>query len=389
MFSPPRYLGFDLSERALKVVVLESQGTKKLPRLVGWHIHDLPPNLLAAGSLKNPALLRQEIFRALRRAPGHPLAVRYLIAALPEITTFLRAVPLPTHEPLSPEITARELERNIPLTQEEAYFSAEPFSLPGGTGILLAAAPKKVVNEFVTFFEQAGWIPLALETEAQAIVRATVTPDTNDLVGILDLGATRTQLVIACGETPLLSATLPFAGEPIISRLGELMQWDRSQVLQHLTNCEQNAAECPNEWRKVFDEFASAVTQGVQQLLTPLTDSNTFITTIPTRFLICGGMSILPGLVEMLTKDLGVPTILANPLDKLQLATKLKPTTTEQGRLAVAIGLALRGTGVVIPPPTSSKKKFTWPWQKKVKKEPISVPAPETASPATTMGHAS
>ncbi len=143
MFSKPRYLGFDLSERALKVVVLESQGTKKLPKLIGWHIHDLPPNLISLGSLKNPTLLRQEIFRTLRGASGHPLAVRYLVAALPEITTFLRAVPLPDNEPLSPEVAARELERNIPLTQEEAYFSAEPFSLPGGTGILLAAAPKK------------------------------------------------------------------------------------------------------------------------------------------------------------------------------------------------------------------------------------------------------
>lgn len=378
-----RYLGFDLSERALKVAILET-AEKQPPRLVGWHIHELSDTQISAGSIKQPKQLRVELVRALRGVPGRPLSVRYLVAALPEITTFLRAVIFPDHEPTTPDLIAQELERHIPLTADEAYFAAEPFSFPEAHGMILSAAPKQIVDAWVGFLEQTGWVPLALETEAEALLRAIVKPHDEAVIGILDLGATRAQLIVARGEIPLLSATLPFAGEPVIKHLGELMQWDRLQVLQHLTNCEQNAAECPTEWRKNFDEFASGVSAGTKKLLTSAAEGEPLLQTPPARFIVSGGMSTLPGLVEMLQKHLSIPTELANPLIGLSVNPKLKPNPSELGRLTVALGLALRGTGVFVPPPEKPKRTFAWPWKKKVKEAPPAVPpAPEPTKETT------
>lgn len=378
-----RYLGFDLSERSLKVAILESN-RKHPPRLVGWHIHELTKGQITTGHIKQPKQLRQEVVRALRGVAGHPLGVRYLVAALPEITTFLRAIILNDHEPASQELLAQELERHIPLTAEEAYFAAEPFSFPEAHGLILSAAPKQIVDAWTAFLEQSGWVPLALETEAEALLRTVIQPNDQTIIGILDLGATRTQLVVARGNVPLLSATLPFAGEPIIKHLGELMQWDRTQVLQHLTNCEQNAAECPTEWRKAFDEFAAGVSAGAKQLLTRAAEGEPLLNTPPARFAVTGGMATLPGLAEMLQKHLGIPTELANPLAGLAINPKNKPSPTEQGRLTVAIGLALRGTGVFTPPPEKPKRKFAWPWQKKKEPAPALTQTAEMPKTETT-----
>ena len=66
--------------------------------------------------------------------------------------------------------------------------------------------------------------------------------------------------------------------------------------------------------------------------------------TVKTAFLLAGGCAALPGLPEMVEEQLGVPTVVANPLAQMTLGPRVQAHALAQDApaLMIATGLALR-----------------------------------------------
>lgn len=253
----------------------------------------------------------------------------------------------------------------LPLPVEEATLDFYPLEDAGADGEdgkrdtvhgLVIAAPKDAVIRTVKAVEQAGLHVAQVDLSCFAVLRACAHL-ARDSEAVVDLGSDATTVVIHTDGTPKIVRTIPRGGteitELLASRLGisvadaELIK--RRHGLRDLPAGSTQTAEGVD-----LSESAAVVAEALRPLVTELRGSFTYFASANpsqrvSRLALVGGASLLPGLTDQLTKDLGVPAFLSDPLQRVTRPKKVQrsgaPAVDQLGRFrsaaAVSIGLTL------------------------------------------------
>src|SRR5690606_28048249 len=121
---------------------------------------------------------------------------------------------------------AEVVTKHIPSDEPSDAEPVVPESVPlASTRVLIGAAPKILADAYTTTLEQAGLAPIGLEIEATAIARALLPlSDIGAPVGILDIGATRSSLIVYDNGVIQMSISIPVSGISITEAISESLQ---------------------------------------------------------------------------------------------------------------------------------------------------------------------
>jgi type IV pilus assembly protein PilM len=331
-------VGLDIGARSIRAV--EAVRGKDGPVAVGSGHVELPIGAVQAGVIQD----EKAVTAALRhlwsvgRFKGKHVA---LGVANPQVIV---------REMTLPNLPGKELRKSLPfqvsdvlpLPVEESVLDFIPLEDPGRnetvTG-LLVAAPKEAVLLAVGAIERAGLHVARVDLASFALLRAVSRQD-GQPEAIVDIGGESTTVVIHTDGRPLIVRFVPRGGADVTAMIAARLDISAEQA---------EALKAQIGLRRDADPNAAEVVgAAVLPLISEIRSSFAYLSNAsrPTRvrrLALCGGGSLLPGLVEALHEELGVEVALVDPAGRLRGARRGTASSLDAFRAsaAVAVGLTL------------------------------------------------
>ena len=312
----------------------------------------LPPGLIVNGEVQQPEPVRKKILYILGKEGGaFPLIKSpWVVSNLPEPKTFLKLIDIEGgNDILSSVDIAYQAKKHLPYEIEDTYLDwqiIKPNSNEKRTQVLIGAVPKTIADSYTYLLESTGLNPIALETEAGAIARSMITYDkdyTGQARAILDLGATRSSLIIYDNNSIQFSTSISYSGETTTLAIAQALKIEHNQAeTLKIKNGLKYDAKNPKYLVTVY----GVVENLIKELKTALLfyrehfDENNIISGIT----MCGGASNLENIESFISKQLKISTVLGHPWKNLENKKLYDYEQSASLSMASAIGLALRAT---------------------------------------------
>ncbi len=265
--------GLDIGDRSIKAVELRYNrfviGKSRL-ELSAWNEVQVPEGVFGPGRVEQPDAATELLRDVVASAEPRKIKTRAVVVSLPETTTFVKTIEIPKVDPEHiPEEIEKEAEEHIPLPLNEATLDWQ--ILPGAEDasrlrVVVAAAPRILVENFTTALEAAGFTTLSVEIEALAIVRGLLLDEAvppNEAIAILDLGASRSSVIIYDYGTIQLSASIPFSGDAVTARLAEQLKITWNEAEKAKIVCGLDPTKCKNRIRPVIGGIITELVRNV------------------------------------------------------------------------------------------------------------------------------
>ncbi len=221
-FRSENILGLDIGFETLKLVELKKNG--KNVSLIGSAETPLTEKIMEKDRFKNKAAVATMIKEACRKAMPGAISAKKVVTALPETFVFSKTVKMPkmTREEYSKAIIA-EAAQYLPIPVEEVYMDFQVLiNHPEDSlaDVLIVAAPRKLVDDYVELCKLAGMRLTALETKPIAIGRAVAQEEKLEGLIITEIGSEVTRLSIWDGNQIRLSTAVSVGKNQIFESLG-------------------------------------------------------------------------------------------------------------------------------------------------------------------------
>lgn len=349
--------GLDIGDLSIKLIQLKPK----------WHYKNgdyfevsemrsisLPPGYIVDGEIQQPEMVRKKIIKLLEKTETKKaIKCPWVVADLPEPKSFLKVIELdiPKNE-ITNEDVEFQAKKHLPIDSKDAYFDWQIIGSSlnnGGTKILIGAAAKNTTDIYTYLLESVGLSPLALEFEGVSIARALITAEKNytgEARTLLDLGATRSSLIIYDQETIQFTQNLNFSGEIFTTALAQELKIEHSKA-------EKLKIENGLVHNKKYPKYIKIASQMANNLAKEIDNALEFYynhfnnTNKITRITMCGGLANLKNLSQVLTQKLKIESAPGKPWKNLA-HPDLKYFSNIDGLPYVsAIGLALRAVNSI------------------------------------------
>lgn len=333
-------LGLDIGSHSIKVVEITKE---KVVRLLAAGSIATPPRALTGGASDQEAVALA-IKKLLKDAV---CTARQANIAPPESQVFTRVIDMPQ---LSPRELASaikwEAEQYVPLPLDQVNIDYTILRDSTKTGkptmeVLLVAAPKALVEKYLTILELAEVTPVGIETEIIAAARALVrTVPTVKTLMIASLGAQTTDFAILSSGTLSFTRSISSGGEALSRALAQKLDFDISQA-------EQFKKTYGLEGDKLEGKIVEAVKPIMDTIVGEMKRAVAFYQERYTServetIVLSGGTARLPGMVVYIAKEMNIETVLANPWVGIQKDARFSTLDAYGPIFSVAVGLALR-----------------------------------------------
>jgi type IV pilus assembly protein PilM len=234
----------------------------------------------------------------------------------------------------------------------------EDDTLPAEMNVMLAAAPRGLVDGFVSSLEGAGLDPIALEVGSFAVMRALIetSPDESlfsNTVAIVDSGAAYTDVNIVKNGRSVFTRTIGVAGNALTNAIVNALNCspEEAERIKMTTDVTQATAD-----RTLLrtDKVAGAVVPLLEEVVKEVRRSINFYQSqfpegshegVVDRLVVTGGTGKLKGLAEYLQSILETRVELAdvfrNRFVNLDPA-RAELLSADSASMVLAVGLALR-----------------------------------------------
>lgn len=341
-------VGVDISSTAVKLLQLARAGTGLGYRVEHYAVEPLPPNAVVEKNIVEVEAVGDAIRRAIARSGSK---ARHAAAAVAGSAVITRVIPM------SSELDEEELESQIeleavnyvPYPIEEVNLDFEVLGpVPGNpemVQVLLAASRSENVEMRASALELGGLAAKVVDVEAFAVENAfaLIADGLNlrrdGLVALVDIGATMTTLSILRGGRSIYSREQVFGGKQLTD---EVMR--RYGLSYEEAGLAKRQGGLPESYEvEVLEPFKEALVQQISRLLQFFYAGSEFNRV--DQVVLAGGCASVPGIAAMVEEQLGIPTVVANPLAHMTLGPRVQAHALAQDApaLMIACGLALRG----------------------------------------------
>ncbi len=329
--------------------MVELRNEKGRARLVTYAYANIPSDSLDKSLLTDIPGTAELVKKMLEKAR---VTTKKAVSALPISSVFSSILSVPTidDKELKPMVT-NQAKKLIPLPIEEVALDIKIIDkgekaegVKPATRVLVTAAPKTLVNQYVELFRLCGLELVSLETEAFAHIRALIGRDRSTIM-VVDIGSLRTNILIVENGLPFVIRSIATGGNAI------------TQTIARTLGIPMEQAESMKRDIKSMQTFSQTgdLSPVLNILLKPIMDEIRYSFNLyqsqegtgqPKRIekiILTGGSSLLPRLPEFLTQQINVNTYLGNPWARVVYPPELRPVLEEMGpRYAVSIGCAMR-----------------------------------------------
>ena len=343
--SQPAIVGVDISSTAVKLLQLSRAGNRY--RVEHYAVEPLPPNAVVEKNIVEVEAVGEAIKRALARSGAR---ARHAAAAVAGSAVITKVIPMPADLDGDEMEAQVELEaaNYVPYPIDEVNLDFEVLgpmpNSPDTVQVLLAASRSENVEIRASALEMGGLTPRVMDVESFAIENAFTllaeqlkTPK-DGLVALVDSGATMTTLYVLRNGRTLYSREQVFGGKQLTD---EVMR--RYGLSYEEAGQAKRQGGLPEGYQaEVLEPFKEAMVQQISRLLQFFYAGSEFNRV--DQLVIAGGGAAIAGIDRMLEEQLGVPTMVANPLANMTLGPRVQPHALAQDApsLMIACGLALR-----------------------------------------------
>ena len=341
----PPLLGVDISSTAVKLLQLSQTGGRF--RVEHYAVEPLPPNAVVEKNIVEVEAVGEAIKRALTRSGAR---ARHAAAAVAGSAVITKVIPMQANlsdDEMEDQIQV-EAGQYIPYPIEEVSLDFEVLGPvkdnPEMVQVLLAASRTENVDVRVAALDMGGLAAQVVDVEAFAMENAfrlisdQLSVPKDALVALVDVGATMTTLNVLRNQRSIYTREQVFGGKQLTD---EVMR--RYGLCYEEAGLAKRQGGLPESYEvEVLEPFKEAMVQQVSRLLQFFYAGSEFNRV--DQIVLAGGCASIPGIAEMVEEQLGVLTIIANPLANMSLSSRVQAQALAQDApaLMIACGLALR-----------------------------------------------
>jgi type IV pilus assembly protein PilM len=336
-------IGVDLGATSVRAAILSHGATDGRPSV---SVHGSGRVDLPAGAVVNGVVSDQQaVTTALRQLwAQHRFECRNVIVGITNQQIVVRDLAMPElpHDQLVKALPyqAREV---VPLPLDQALIDWIPLGeTDPATGLvpgLLIATPRQPVLAAVQAIEQAGLQVARVDLSSFAALRA-IAEENCGVEAVVDIGAHMTNIIIHRHGVPQVVRAVPRGGQELTERLVDRtgLDADRAETAKRMQGLQATNRN-----------FTDALNDGIRPLMAEIRGSIHYFGTTEgsapvERLSLTGGGAALPGLAELLSDHLSIPTSVVAPMQHIRnrLASKeLQEEKAELSATAVSVGLAM------------------------------------------------
>lgn len=342
----PQILGVDIGAHSVKAVLLSQHGGHY--KVDAYAIEPMIKGSMNERELQDIEAVGNVIAKIRRKIPKN---VKFAAAAVSGSTVITKVIFMDAS--LSDDDLASQIEVEadslIPYPLSEVSLDFEKLDRnpndPSRVNVLLSAARTESVQTRVSALDAGGFTAKVVDVESYCLSRASelcfgqLPPDANEkLVAVVDIGATMTLLSILERGKTIYTRDQMFGGDQytrsIVSYYGKT--WDEAEQAKV-------SGDLPANYTfEVLAPFQTMLLQqvrrGIQMYLTTSGRDNV------DYLIVSGGSALIEGVDRLLTDELGIRTVVANPFQQMDMATSIDRLQLQRvaPQLMVATGLALR-----------------------------------------------
>ena len=352
----PFAFGLDIGDSSIKLVQLGRRHPLGRPGYLYPHTLrsvSLPTGIIINGEIQQPEIVRKKIMHLTGKDGAYPkIESPWVVANLPEPQTFLKLIEIPTSaRDLMYDEVSFHASRHLPFDLQETYLDWQvlnPSSEAPISRVLIAAVLKTISDSYTYLLEASGLSILALEAEAIAVSRALIT-SSKDYTGmaraLLDIGSTRSYIVIYDNNSITFSKSLSFTGESITTAIAQALKIERDAAEKIKINTGINHNKDYPNYLTVMDTMLMKLVEEIKSSIKfyeeHLTNANPV-----THITMCGGLSNLTNFDTVLSQKLKISSRPGNVWKNLAPQAVADGITDDEKRhglsFATAIGLAIR-----------------------------------------------
>lgn len=349
IYTRPPAFGLDISDFSIKIAQLEKKG--KRFKLTSFSRTLVPEGIIKEGEIKKEEKLVEILKKSLSEVKGKSIKTPYAVCSLPEQHAFVKIIQLPKMNLNElKEAVKWETEANIPLSLEEVYLDWQ--IVPSEKtidhfNILVNAAPKEIVDEYLQVIRAADIEPVIFEVESVATARGLIKNEYNpEPILIIDLGFNRTSFIIFAENSVRFTSSVPISNREMINDIAQKLKVSQkeAQLLKFKIGLDKE-----KERGKVFNALLPSFTR----LIYKIEDCITFhkehcskeygCQKDISKIILCGGGAYLKNLPEYLSTRLKISVSLGNPWVNIDNIDKKDISIKESLAYSTVLGLALRG----------------------------------------------
>jgi len=346
-------IGLDIGTSSIKFCQLKEG--KRNYQLVNFGQAYLPPETIVDGAI----IAGNTIIDTLKELfSAHKVKGRDVALSVSGHSVIIRKITLPTmtYQRLRESIQW-EAEQYIPFDLNDVYLDFEILT-PAESNrdqmdVLLVAAKKEIVNDYVDVVRQAGLTPRVVEVDCFSVQNQFEVnyelPLTETIV-LINIGAVVTNVnVISRGITMFTRDIYPIGGNLYTEELQKHLDvaFDEAEILKAGGELGSDAdAVVPQEVERVIYSVSDTVASEIQRSL------DFFFANSPesrlSRIFLSGGTAKIPSLYRIIEQKLGVPVEIINPFKNIEVdgnRFNLEYLRDVAPMAAVATGLSLRRIG--------------------------------------------
>ena len=335
-------VGLDIGSHSIKLIELVREGDQAAITAAG----SMPTPAKAVTStlpadLQSIAVSLKQLFK------DTGTKSRTVNIALPESKVFTRVIEVPQLSPR--ELTSAikwEAEQYIPLPLDQVNVDFTVLRDSKQTGnnkmeVLLVAAPKALIDKYLSIMEMAEITVVGAETEIIATSRAVARSIPNvKTVMIVSLGAQTSDIAILQGGILMFTRSVSAGGEALSRAIAQNLDFNLTQAEEYKRayglQKDKLEGKITTATKPIMDSIISEIKRALAFYQEKYREEH--IETV----LLSGGTARLPGMVIYLAEALGVEVQLVNPWVGIAKDARFNVLNPEGPNFCVAVGLALR-----------------------------------------------
>lgn len=335
-------LGLDIGSSSVKLV--EVHRTRAGLEASVVDLRALSPEVVVDGAIVDNLALSTTIAQMLKDSRTKNRAVATAVSGHSVIVKQI-SMPAMTEDELAETMTS-EAQQHVPFELSDVNLDYQILDLKdnGTMDVLLVAVKKDKIVNYSNALNMAGLTPAIVDHDPFAIQNCyefNYQPEPDEIVALLNLGASVTNIIVSKGGTPLFTRDVSVGG----NQYTDALQKEFGLGFEDAEQAKLGGPSAPPEEKrlpvlksvseiilleiqKTFDFFrASAGGQHIGKLL------------------LSGGAARTSGLTDLLQGEFGVPIELLDPFRRVgyvETGAMGDAVNRFRPRLAVAVGLALR-----------------------------------------------
>jgi len=340
-------LGLDITTSSVKLIELSQSG--KRYRVESYAAEPTPPSSVSEKAIVDAKAVGEAIRRAVKRAGAKATDVAVAISGDAAITKVIQ---------MSSGLSERDLEgqveiqadQYIPFPMEEVSYDFEIIGPneadPEMNDVLLVATRTDNVDQRQAAVQAAGLKAAVVDVEAFALENACrllahQIPNNGigQSVAVVDLGSSNTTFGVLQDMKVVYTRDFAFGGQ----QLTEEIMRTYGLSFEDAGRAKKEGGLPSNFEPEVLDPFIDDMTQQVSRSLQFYLASGGGREQ-PDMILVCGGCANIPGIADVISSRVGIPTEVGDPLGQMKISSKAKSQGVHKDATALltACGLALR-----------------------------------------------